>query len=182
MGGVRRYQNPDGTLTEVGRKRYDNMSDKKLAKTFKKQIRSKRGEIRGSSNRFMNTEIGSNSKKALSDNIKNLKISLSSTEAKTATKRMKAINAALDKTTDSSKAERLQKQYDAEASKIEKIASEYGQVKYAVKAGKGFSEKFVNGAGKTISIAKLKDLGYAYSDAKKYVDRLAASNITLADM
>ena len=41
--GVRRYQNPDGSLTAAGKKKYGKMSDDKLSKTLKKQVQKQRG-------------------------------------------------------------------------------------------------------------------------------------------
>ena len=64
--GVRRYQNPDGTLTSAGKKRYGQMSDDKLSKELTKQVRAQRGHIHGFSNRWMQGyDIGENSRKAL---------------------------------------------------------------------------------------------------------------------
>ena len=51
--GVRRYQNPDGSLTSVGKKRYTAASSKKIEKELKNAIRSKRSEVNGASNRWL---------------------------------------------------------------------------------------------------------------------------------
>lgn len=66
-GGVRRYQNEDGSLTEAGKKRYYN-NDKQLYKDLRKQIRSKRSELHGWSNQFAkDIPIGKKSEKTITD-------------------------------------------------------------------------------------------------------------------
>lgn len=43
--GVRRFQNPDGTLSEKGYKRYGQKADKKMQKIFSKQFDNKKGNF-----------------------------------------------------------------------------------------------------------------------------------------
>lgn len=40
--GVRRYRNPDGSLTPKGKKRYGKMSNNKLRKVLYKQVKDER--------------------------------------------------------------------------------------------------------------------------------------------
>ena len=72
------------------------------------------------------------------------------------------------------------KEYNQAQAVLAKKTDDLGYVKRVAEIGKGFSENFVNGIGKEISIAKLKDVGYDEKTAKKYVERLAKSNISLA--
>ena len=63
--GVRRYQNPDGSLTPAGKKRYNKMSDDKLQKTLYKQVKKARSEQSGWSNQWrVDNTIGKYSKKS----------------------------------------------------------------------------------------------------------------------
>lgn len=50
--GVRRYQNPDGTLTEAGRKRLNRMSPDSVRKEMQKAVNKARSEKYGFSNRW----------------------------------------------------------------------------------------------------------------------------------
>ena len=178
--GVRRYQNPDGSLTEAGRKRYDRMSDKKLTKTFHKQIRSARQEEHGASNRFMFTKTfgKKNAEEAFKKQSIMREKALSEPDSKKAISKMKELEKRYG--SDNLWPEQAVKEYDAAQSILAKKTDDLGYAKRVMEIGKGFSEKFVNGIGKEISIAKLKDVGYDEKTAKKYVERLAKSNISLA--
>jgi hypothetical protein len=48
--GVRRYQNPDGTLTELGKKRYGASTDKKVQKEVKKDLEATNTILRETTN------------------------------------------------------------------------------------------------------------------------------------
>lgn len=163
--GVRRYQNADGSLTAAGQKRYSNMSDEKLFKTLSKQTNKM-------------TRNGKNTKQALQKRLDEHNKVLSNDEKlQKAIKEMKALQkkygddglwpkSAVDK-------------YDAAANIVERSMADFGYVQYSFEKGKGFTEEYINGWGKNISIAKLKDAGYNEATAKSFVERLAKSNITL---
>ena len=178
--GVRRYQNPDGTLTEAGRKRYDKMSDKKLTKTFHKQIRNARQKEHGVSNRFMFTKAfgKKNVEEAFKKQSAMREKALSDPDSKKAISKMKELEKQYG--SDNWWPDHAVKEYNQAQSVLAKKTDDLGYAKRVAEIGKGFSEKFVNGIGKEISIAKLKDVGYDEETAKKYAERLAKSNISLA--
>lgn len=178
--GVRRYQNPDGSLTEAGRKRYDKMSDEKLTKTFHKQIRKARQKEHGASNRFIFTKTfgEKNAEEAFKKRSIMREKALSEPDSKKAISKMKELEKQYG--SDNWWPDHAVKEYDDAQAVLAKKTDDLGYAKRVMEIGKGFSEKFVNGIGKEISIAKLKDVGYDEETAKKYAERLAKSNISLA--
>lgn len=177
--GVRRYQNPDGTLTSKGKKHYDSMSDKKLYRSLKKQIRNKRGEIAGTSNRWIwDQHIGENSKKEIDKQKASYDKWRKSKEYSDALKKQKAVDKKWSLVEDGKMTEEEWMKESNEATKYfhDKSYYDYGMMAYGMR----YSKQFINGPGKDLSIAYLKDLGYDSETAKNFTERLIRDDRTLS--
>lgn len=176
--GVRRYQNPDGSLTAAGKKRYDSMSDDKLQKTLYKQVKKARADQYGSSNRWgVSNTIGEHSKAAQDKYRKALKDHMDSEAYKQAEK----------------KRNELDKKYDSGKIDLDKYNSEYEKVSKSVyrpdldasvrytSAGRSYSKAYINTYGKELNVGYLKDLGYNDKVAKKLTERVLKSNRKMLD-
>lgn len=180
--GVRRYRNPDGTLTEAGKKRYSNT--RTLYKDLKKQVRSARGKEHGASNRWMvNLPIGSNSKAVMDSASVRRKEYEASNEYKQWIQKINDYE------------RRSQKKflegtlspddYDAgyEAILEQKPKKSYNDPQDAratlTSTGWHYANSYLNGAGRDVSVAYLLDLGYSSETAEKLVNQLIKSNMTL---
>ena len=87
--GVRRYQNPDGSLTKAGIERYGKMSNDKLQKSLYKQVKKARADQSNQSNQWnVNNTIGKNSKAVQDRYREDLQKYRSSDEYKRAVKKM----------------------------------------------------------------------------------------------
>lgn len=189
--GVRRYQNSDGTLTPAGKKRYDNMSGEELYKHAKKQIHKERAKQYGWSNQWLHSKtIGENSKNAVDARDKSEKEIRKSAEYKDAVAKLKKIEKKwLEEYEDSYKhtpeeIEKVAKEYDDTAELVSKIAKidEHGRIGYVRGGATYYAKEFVNGYGKDISIGYLKDLGLDDSTARRYVDKMIKSGLTLGGL
>lgn len=179
--GVRRYQNPDGSLTSAGKKRYGKMSGERLYKTLKKQVRNKRQEDSGFANKFMTHKpIGKESKKLVEERSKQRKEYESSKEYKDWLKKVNTLERKYENATDVKTINR----YDSEWEKLMKAkpAKSFNDIKSVTvygKTGRNYVDDFINKGGKDMSMAYLKDLGYSDEVAKDFVKRMAKSNRTL---
>lgn len=174
--GVRRYQNPDGTLTEAGKKRYGSMSSRDLHKEMTKRIKKARKKQYDLSNRFSWTStIGENSKAALNKWQNDLNKNNSSKESQEFYRKMKQ----LDKKADSMTEEEYMKRYNKLYDDYYKTASgkRAKQLNAArVSRGNGWEQmykEYANSYGKGITIGYLKDLGYDDKTARYLADKLA---------
>ena len=180
--GVRRYQNPDGTLTAAGRarllKREAGMTDKQLHKSLTKQIRNARQAQSDWSNRWSSqTEIGEKSKALRKQYDENMKKYNSSEEVKKYNKQWDKLNSDLERGKISGD------EYDKKAEALfdKKPKKNFRDLQWAKISGKGYVNDFINKGGKDLSIARLEDLGYDTKTAEKLVNRLIKSGMTLAD-
>lgn len=189
--GVRRYQNSDGSLTEAGKRRYGNMSDKKLYKTLKKQVRDRRVQyIRETENpkadwsvRWGGTaksgrSIGPNSKKMEDEYRDAHKKYISTNEYKNWEKKLNAAESwDYDDTYD--------KRFDDLLNQKPKGQPYGGGVGRVLKNGKW--QPMIKGKGawnytKKATIAKLKDLGYDDDTAEYFANRIIKNRETLEDI
>lgn len=183
--GVRRYQNPDGTLTPAGKKRYANEpSDKQVYKNLKKAVRAKRGIEQGSANRWMSgTPIGPNSKKLFEENDKKRQAYLNSSKYKEWSKRVSDTDRKNQKLVESGKM--TQQEYDDSWDKLmkERPRKTFRDVReggYTISSyGKKYINDFHKRGGLDVSIAYIQDLGYDRTEAEKLARRLLRSNYTL---
>lgn len=185
--GIRRYQNEDGSLTELGKRRYGSMSDEKLYRTLKKQVRDKKVQyIRETENpkadwsyRWDTSKvIGPNSKKFKEEADKAYKKYISSNEYKEWEKKLKAAEKwDYDDTYDKRWKElMLQKpKGQPEGSRSARVLKN-GKWQF-IPPSKGYFQ----GYGKQASIAKLKDLGYDDKTAEYLASRIARAKETLYD-
>lgn len=172
--GVRRYQNPDGSLTDAGKKRYYSMSGEQLQKTLKRQVRSKRADKYGAINRWMSrTDIGEHSKKYLDEEQSAKKELKSSKEYKDWEKKLSRY----EKDNEELLYEDMAK-YDAGFNKILAQEPKLGNTSSYTKNGKSYTNDFMNKAGK-LSVAYLQDLGYDLKTAEDFVDRMLSQNRSL---
>lgn len=174
--GIRRFQNPDGTLTAEGRRRYDSMSDKSLAKELKTQIKSRYKEVNGKWWNGFDT-IGEHTKRFQEDREKAIKEYESSPEYKEWNKKVKSLSRKMESGTLHGEAsDRADKEWFKlmdERPKSPDIANSiggtvtFGGIKY-------FKSSYPVLEMKTI--AQLQDLGYSHDTAKSLVDRLVKSD------
>ena len=184
--GVRRYQNSDGSLTPAGVKRYSNT--KTMYKDLKKQVHKQRGQLQGGSNRFMTvTPIGEHSKAYIDD----AKAKRNAYENSPAYKKWQNDYDKFQKdweekfNNSTSYDVNLDRQYAKEDKEMIKkrpkknFKDPYDAYATYSARGRQYSNKYLNGAGKDLSIAYIRDLGYSESTAKSMVDQLIKSGRTL---
>ena len=187
--GIRRYQNPDGTLTPAGKKRYGSGQGERIYKDLKKQIRDKRQEQSNWSYRFLRgNAIGENSKLVVNESEKNRKEWQNSPEFKAWEKKVNAFEAR-----ESKKMERDHPNYDFDRydEQWSKLFRERPEMKYndAVVFAKElrdgqwkYVDDYINRGGKDLSIAYIKDLGYDQKTAEYFVKEMIKKNRTLGDV
>ena len=167
--GVRRYQNPDGTLTPAGKKRYDKMSDDKLRKTLYKQVKKARSEQTDWSNQWnVSATIGKYSKAAQDKYRRALDEHKNGDVFKQAKKEWNK----LDDLFDSGKID--SRQYDREYEKVRKTVyrSDLDNSVTISNSGRKYSQAYIAKYGKDLNIGYLRDLGYDESTAKHLTDRI----------
>lgn len=172
--GVRRYQNPDGTLTEAGKRRYANTNT--LHRDLKRQVRDKRSSTAGKSNRWMMlTPIGSNSQTLLdtarlkrreyeqSDAYKTWKRQLSSLERKYQNSRV---------TPD---------EYEVEYDRLynQKPPKDYSDPYDFAIHGRTYVDSYLHGPAKDLTLAYILDLGYTQEVAQQMTEQLIERRKTL---
>lgn len=182
--GVRRYQNADGSLTPAGRKRYSNPNA--IYKDAKKSIREKRSEQYGSSHKYAGFKpIGSNSSKLISDSDKKRKEYVESEEFKKWEKEYDRWEKKAEKLLDDNDNDFSWEDYDRQQKELwnRRPKKNFNDpFDYSVRLGmlgKEYTDHYLNGAGKDMSIAYLKDLGFNDKTAKELVKRLIAGRRTL---
>lgn len=167
--GVRRYRNPDGTLTPAGIKRYNSMSNDKLQKTLHKQVKQKRAEIHGGANRWASgLDIGDNSREALKKYSDARKTYENSEAVKSANKKIRA----LDRKAEAGKIDMdsYSKQYEKIRSSVYKPELD-SSIRYGA-TGKTYVKEYLNSYGKDITMAYIKDLGYDQKTAQDFTERV----------
>lgn len=171
--GRRRYQNPDGSLTPAGKKRYDKMSDDKLQKTLYKQVRKARSEQSDWSNQWRaDNTIGKNSKAAVEKYKKDFNEHKNSDAFKQAEKEWKKLNEQFNKGKISSD------EYDSKFESIRKTIyrSDLDRSITYTSKGRKHSKAYLDKYGKDTNIAYLKDLGYDERTAKEFTERVLRSD------
>ncbi|MBQ9037035.1 MAG: hypothetical protein IJ115_06260 [Erysipelotrichaceae bacterium] len=155
--GVRRFQNPDGSLTEAGKKRLSSNPDK-TRNYYQKQVNRQRGKLHGSSNRWMSgTNIGKKSKEVSEKINKERQDWENSEHYKSSIKKMNK----LDRDLDAGKIN-----FDEYESKYENLQESMGHPTggwnaYKVtKKGRRYLTDYPDKNGKDLTKAYLKDLGY----------------------
>ena len=171
--GVRRYQNPDGSLTPSGKKRYDAMSNDQLQKTLYKQVKKTRTAQSDWSNQWnVNNTIGKHSKAAQEKYDRDRREYTSSEAYKEAAKKAKALDRRFDR------GEIDPDKYDREYEKIQKSvyrADLDSSVTYT-NTGRKYVQAYLDKYGKDLNIGYLRDLGYNEATAKELVERVLQSN------
>lgn len=177
-----KYHNPDGSLTKAGTRRYnqlDKMSDGKLYKTLKKEVRQAKAKNSAWYNQWAwDTPTGQNSKKVLEEKIQKEK----------EYKKTDAYKKWISKINSLERSYELGKVDDDEYDRRhEKIMSEQPKRNFNTIYGTATSGKyglvwlndFAKKGGRDLSLAHMKDLGYDDKKSKEYVDRLAKLNLSL---
>ena len=171
--GVRRYQNPDGSLTKAGIERYGKMSNDKLQKTLYKQVKKARADQSDWSNKWnVSNTIGKNSKAAQDRYREDLQKYRSSDEYKRAVKKMTE----LDKKAE--KGEIDLDQYDEQYENIQKsiYSPDLDTSVRLTSSGRKYSEAYLKKYGNDLNVAYLKDLGYDNETAKAFAARVLKAN------
>ena len=156
--GVRRYQNPDGSLTAAGKKRYDSISPDRTRKEMQKAVNAQRGKKYGSANRWMSGYgIGKNSDKVKAEKQKAYKDWTESDVYKNAVKNQKKLDALYNngKISIDDYDSQYQKVWN-EAAKTRPVSNSYA----VVGKGRKYVDNYVQTVGKQQTIAYLKDLGF----------------------
>ena len=175
--GVRRYQNPDGSLTPAGEKRYSNGN--RAYKDFKKAIRRQRREKFGQSNRWT-IGIGEKSDRLIQETDKKREEYANSTQFKQWSKKYDNYYKVAER--------RLQngqitvEEFDRGADEIwkqrpKKNFNDPQEVAYV--AGKRYADDYIKRGGKDLSIAYIEDLGFNKEAAEKIVESIIKRNKTL---
>lgn len=187
--GIRRYQNPDGSLTPAGQKRYGIGSGERIYKDLKKSVRDRRQQQSNWSNRFMRGyAIGENSKRVLEESDKKRKEWQNSPEFKAWKARVDAFEKE-----EWSKWERDPSAYDMEKYDEESAKLYDQRPKMNYNDARGFAAIYKNGrweylddyiklGGKDLSTAYIKDLGYDQKTAEYFVKEMIKKNRTLGDI
>nr|DAF76571.1 MAG TPA: hypothetical protein [Caudoviricetes sp.] len=167
--GIRRYQNPDGTLTEEGKKRLGRMSPDAVRKEMQKAVNKARSEKYGFSNRWRRGKgIGEQSEKVHESQKQKQKAWETSESYKRAVRETDK----LDKMFDQGKIS--VNDYDQEYAKAWDKAFENAPTSntYTV-SGKG--RKYVNDyakdLGRKLTVAYLGDLGFD-KKTSEYIDSI----------
>ena len=185
----RRYVNDDGSLTDAGKKRYLQGHADVAYKDLKKQVRKQRKEQHGSGNQWMtNTPIGEHSKKYLDAMNEKEKAYRASKEYKDWEKKIDFWQKEAEKRFEVDDSpdfwEKYDKAYfDLMAKKPKKNFSSPYDAGVTIRGfgakGRQYTEGYLQGAGKDLSIAYLKDLGYNQKTAEQLVNRMMKKNRTL---
>lgn len=178
--GVRRYQNPDGSLTAAGKKRYSEISSENLRKELHKNIRGERKKQYGFAGQFLwSNTIGENSRKAIDERRKELDILQKSDETKAYYKKLNAISNKSDSgKIDGEEYDKKWKQAQAEYFQTE--TGKRMRAAQSVRIGDKWTKEYVNGYGKNITLAYLKDLGFN-DEAAEFVRLQLAKDLKVLD-
>ena len=171
--GVRRYQNPDGSLTKAGIERYGKMSNDKLQKSLYKQVKKARADQSNRSNQWnVNNTIGKNSKAVQDRYREDLQKYRSSDEYKRAVKKMTE----LDKKAE--KGEIDMDEYEKQYINIQKsiYSPDLDTSVRLTSNGRKYSEAYLKKYGNDLNVAYLKDLGYDNETAKAFAARVLKAN------
>ena len=169
--GVRRYQNKDGSLTPAGQKHYSEMSNDKLEKTFRKQVRKQRGRIHGAANRWVSSlDIGENSRKAIDKELEDRRKFINS--KKDTTKKLDELDKKWESGTISP--DDYDKQFEKLRSSLYRPEFD-SSVTYTAQ-GRRYVDEYVNGYGKDRTIGFLKDLGFNQQVSEEFAKRIINSN------
>ena len=171
--GVRRYQNPDGSLTKAGIEHYGKMSNDKLQKSLYKQVKKARADQSNRSNQWnVNNTIGKNSKAVQDRYREDLQKYRSSDEYKRAVKKMTE----LDKKAE--KGEIDMDEYEKQYVNIQKsiYSPDFDTSVRFTSNGRKYSEAYLKKYGNDLNVAYLKDLGYDNETAKAFAARVLKAN------
>lgn len=172
--GRRRYQNPDGSLTPEGKKRYGTMSPDKLQKALKKQVRQVRAEQTDWSRQWQwNNTIGPNSKAALDKFLSDKRAYDNSEPVKAANKKLRD----LDRRAEEGRIDpdEYSRQYESTLRSVYK--PEFDSSVAFTSSGRRYSQAYLDTYGNDITIGYLKDLGYADQVAKDFAKRISKASI-----
>lgn len=180
--GVRRYRNADGTLTAAGKKRYGSMSGDELYKHAKKDILKARKEQYGSGNQWRHSQgIGEHSKAALAK--RDQDEAAARNDSKALVSKAKAVDEKWRLVEEGKMTEaEWEKEHDEVYGKLENDLFKFGRASYLTKKGEQYSDEFVTGHGRDITLGYLKDLGFDDSTATEYVDKMVKSGRTLGGL
>ena len=171
--GVRRYRNPDGSLTKAGIERYGKMSNDKLQKSLYKQVKKARADQSNRSNQWnVNNTIGKNSKAVQDRYREDLQKYRSRDEYKRAVKKMTE----LDKKAEKGKID--MDEYEKQYVNIQKsiYSPDLDTSVRFTSSGRKYSEAYLKKYGYDLNVAYLKDLGYDNETAKAFAERVLKAN------
>lgn len=167
--GVRRYQNPDGTLTDAGKKRYETLSPDKLRKELNKNIRFESSKQANSSRQW------EHSKAAQDKYYKDKKDYEESSGLKEIYKERNKIwkqfeQGKIDAETYKKKDNKL-----VEKGKAIQDPS-FSNFYYIRGTGREYVKEYLNSYGKEINIGYLQDLGFSRETSEYLNKKVMLSN------
>ncbi len=174
--GVRRYQNPDGSLTEEGKKRYSQMSTVKLRKELIKNIRETRKK-QGQPRYVWTSTIGPNSKKALDKWQKDSKDHQNDPEFKKLERKLSILENTWDNYDPDEAEAKWNKLWD-DYYKTDSGKKHLQLTAVTVYSNNGPQSpiEYVKSYGKDITIGYLLDLGYDKAGAE-YIESLLSKDL-----
>ncbi len=187
--GIRRYQNPDGSLTAAGKIRYRSMSGEQMHREFKDRIQEQREKVFGKGyGSYPQLSIGENSKQLIDEEGKLLDKFLDSKENLDWEEKYVNFELGWEKKFKSGTA--TDADYRTYEKELEKIRSEIPKNTYThiypeyLSAAKGwvYANDYINNGGKELSIAYLNDLGYNRKTAEEFVEKMARYGLTLGNI
>ena len=173
--GIRRYQNEDGTLTEEGKRRYSQMSQKELADFLYKEKKRQINEISGGKlKRFWKggpRYLGENSKNVYEKYSKDKEEFEKSEEYKKFEKEIKKMDDLLvDGKIDEAEWDKRYRKLYADISK--KSYTQGNTIARIIGGESIYGKNYIENFGKKIQMAELQDMGYDIKTSKWLVNKL----------
>ena len=156
------------------------MSGEKLYKTLKNQIKDRRGDLSSGDRWNRHKEIGEHSKKLLQEESEGIKKYYNSKEYKNWNAKVDKLNKSFENDYNSGKYK--QKWQELIKQRPPETYKNYSSGAYYINLQKYYVKGYLSGAGKDMTIAKLKDLGYNEKVAKEFTERLIKSKYSLGDI
>lgn len=181
--GVRRYQNPDGSLTEAGRKHFEKKSPSRVRKYFYKKVNSKRKELAKSG--YSGKGIGEHSskqKEIFDKKLKKQRKELSNTpegkrvdELEEAFQRYNAERKPLVVDKKRVTEEEFQEMYDKAWEDFGKVSKSYGAFSSQTRVvGKSYCDSAMKEFS-DLNVAYIQDLGYTKEGAE-FINSIISKN------
>ena len=186
--GIRRYQNEDGSLTSAGKKHYGRISGERTYKELRKEVLRKRREQSSWANQWEhNRPIGEHTKKIKDTLEKNKEKYKNTPEYKKWNSEMNDLNWKMERLVgsqdphDQKLLSKYEKQYNILSENMPK-SNEKMMPLYSRTIGKDrkyrdfLGNNYLENAGKDVTMAYLKDLGFNDAAADELLEKMLKDN------